>query len=178
MNIETILALIIGSGGLIFGLYEYTIAQKWKNSEFASRQLELISNDPILSMCCTCLDWEVRKILVPVQYREMTEDSTFIHKWDILTTAMLPESEQASFNWQEVIYRDSFDHLFNYFERIDHYITIRLIITKDVASLEYWLRQIAAPRFSKNNVFEKFIEAYEYTGVLSLMSKYDITFRK
>ncbi len=178
MNAETIVALIIGSGGLIFGLYQYTIAQKWKKSEFAAKQLEMIINDPILLMCCTCLDLETRKMVVPAQYREMMDDDTFIHKWNVLSTAMLPEAEQFSFTWQEVIYRDSFDYFFNYFERIDHYISIGLITVKDVSNLEYWLRQIATPRFTEKNIFEKFIKAYEYTGVLSLMNRFNVAFRK
>lgn len=55
MEIKDIVAIIspmIGISGLAFGLYQYTIAQRWKRSEFAAKHLEELSSDPELELCC------------------------------------------------------------------------------------------------------------------------------
>ncbi|MGA1840106.1 MAG: hypothetical protein ACMUIU_05720 [bacterium] len=67
---------------------------------------------------------------------------------------------------------------FGYFERINHYIDIRLITVKDVSSLDYWLEQVASPRFVKYPVFNDFIKNYGYSGLVDLMNKFGIRYRK
>jgi hypothetical protein len=75
-----------------------------------------------------------------------------------------------------VLYRDLFDHFFGYLGRINHYIDIELITAKDVSSIEYWLKQIASPRFERTLVFHDFIQFYGYVGVIDLMKKYGIKY--
>ena len=175
---EVIGALGVAGGvvGFAIGLYRYNVAQKWKKSEFAAKLLEELANDERLTTCCKLLDYSVRKLPVPPQYDFLTEDSIFTHTWEALNQAMIPETEQAKFGWQAVLYRDLFDYFFGYLERIDHYINIGLIAARDVSSIEYWLRQIASPRFTKTPVFREFIRAYGYAGVEDLMKKYGITY--
>ena len=169
------LGVVVGAVGFAFGLYQYHIAQKWKKSEFAAKLLEELANDERLTACCKLLDYSTRKLPVPSQYRSLTEASIFLHNWEALGAAMSPEGEMSKFDWQAVLYRDLFDYFFSYLERINHYIDIGLITAKDVSSLEYWLQQIASPRFAKTPVFRGFIQAYGYGGVLDLMKKYGIT---
>ena len=170
------LGIIGGAVGFAIGLYRYQIAQKWKKSEFAATLLEKLANDERLTTCCKLLDYSTRKLPVPSQYRPLTENSIFLHNWEALCEAMSPEGEIGRFQWQAVLYRDLFDYFFGYLERINHYIDIGLITAKDVSSLDYWLRQIASPRFAKTPVFHDFIQAYGYAGVVDLMKKYRITY--
>ena len=173
-DLIAIIAVFGGSVGFAFGLYQYYIAQKWKKSEFAARLIEQLSKDPQLSTCCKLLDWSTRSFPVPQQYRALTEESTFFHNWETLVAAMMPEQDRGPFEFQEMLYRDLFDHFFHYLERINHYITIRLITINDVVSLEYWLRQLAFPRFVEVPVFIDFLQTYEYSGVFELMHKFKI----
>jgi len=172
-----ILGPIIGVSGFIFGLYQYYIGQKWKKSEFAAKQLEQLANDARLATCCQLLDWSTRTLPVPEPYRALTKETVFLHEWHTLANAMLPEVQKGSFEWQEILYRDLFDHFFNYLERLNHCIGIKLITVKDVASLKYWLQQIAAPRFGDKPVFIDFIRAYGYLGVLELMNKFGVEYK-
>jgi hypothetical protein len=178
IKIISVVGPIVGIFGLIFGLYQYFIAQKWKRAEFAAKELEKLSSDPELELCCKLLDWSVREVAVPEKYKLLAEEEKFVHDWRILAEAMLPEEDKCSYTWQHTLYRDLFDHFFDYLERINHYITINLISTKDVSSLDYWLEQIASPRFldeSKKNIFLGFISRYDYDGVIELMKKFQIT---
>jgi hypothetical protein len=165
--------------GLGFGLYQYYIAQKWKRAEFAAQQLERLSADPELDLCCKLLDWAVRASPVPERYAALTDKKTFLHDWHIMREAMLPEEESANANWdwQHMMYRDVFDKFFNYLERINHAITIDLIAEADVTSLRYWLEQIGNPRFLPDKdkaLFVRFVERYNYRGVLAMMKRFQV----
>jgi len=84
------------------------------------------------------------------------------------------EANKFTFNSAEVIYRDAFDHFFNYLELINHYISIKLIATSDVSNLEYWLKEIACSRFTNKSIFKEFLEGYDYSGVIELMKRFNI----
>lgn len=177
-EIIAILGIVGGVGGFTVGLYQYHVAQKWKKSEFAANLLERLANDERLATCCKLLDWSTRKLPVPDQYILLTDETTFMHDWEKLTLGMAPETKKGSFDWQEMLYRDLFDYFFDYLERVNHYISIRLITCKEVQSLAYWLEQLASPRFVENSVFMDFIREYEYSGVLELMDKFGIDYSK
>jgi len=160
-------------------LYEYWTAQKWKRSEFAARQFEMLTTDPVLAMCCQFLDWSYRRMPIPERYKIYSgEDDSFVHKWATLETSMRPESEQDSFPFPQVLYRDYFDHFFAYLERINHYLDIGLFSKKDVSSLKYWLEQVAEPRYVQEDkqyaFFRDFLEKYGYSGVLELMHRFRV----
>ena len=173
-DIATVVGLVVGGCGFLFGLYQYYVGQKWKKSEFAARQLELLESDQRLATVCKLLDWSTRLLPVPEEYQALTAEKVFLHNWVKLMGAMAPEEKKGAFDWQEMLYRDLFDHYFDYLERVNHYISIRLITTHDVANLRYWLEQLAAPRFVTEPVFEEFIQAYGYPGVLELGGRFGI----
>lgn len=166
---------------LAFGLYQYYIAQKWKRAEFAAAQLQLLSSDEELDLCCKLLDWSGRVSAVPVKYQALTDARTFDHDWRVMKEAMLPEEDSAradwdwDWDWQHMMYRDMFDRFFSYLERIDHYISIDLISAGDVASLRYWIEQLERPRFLPENeqsLFRTFVTRYGYSGVSNLSKRF------
>ncbi|HEY5809168.1 MAG TPA: hypothetical protein VIT67_14440 [Povalibacter sp.] len=162
---------------LIFGVYQYYVAQKWQRAEFAAKQLLLLSSDVELDLCCKLLDWSGRVSSVPEKYRDATDQRTFEHNWLTLKEAMLPEEEadRARWDWQHAMYRDIFDRYFEYLERINHYISIKLIYVHDVASLGYWLEQLDRPRFlapADQGLFREFIDRYRYAGVRELTRRF------
>ena len=178
-DVISLVSVILALGGLAFGLYQYYIAQKWKRAEFAAQQLEKLSADPELDLCCKLLDWAIRISPVPEKYAALTDEKTYVHDWRILHQAMLPEesSDKADWDWQHTMYRDTFDKLFNYLERINHYISINLISERDVTTLRYWLEQISDPRFlppDKRTLFLRYIERYKYQGVLEMMRRFQV----
>jgi hypothetical protein len=182
MELKDILSItgsVLAFAGLGFGLYQYYKAQKWKRAEFAAQQLEQLSKDADLELCCRLLDWGVRQSPVPQQYAALSKEKTFVHNWRVVFEAMLPEEDAKNikWDWQHMMYRDIFDKLFAYLERTNHYIAINLISTRDVASLKYWLQQIRAPRFlppEQQDVFLGFISRYGYSGVQQMMSRFGL----
>jgi hypothetical protein len=175
-DILSIVGAIIALAGFAFGLYQYYVAQKWKRAEFAAQQLEKLSSDPDLDLCCKLLDWSVRVSPVPEKYAALTDEKTFVHDWRVMREAMLPEEDsgKAEWDWQHMMYRDTFDKFFEYLERINHYITIRLVSEKDVASLRYWLEQLVEPRFlppEQRLLFQHFIDRYHYQGVREMIGR-------
>ena len=168
------LAAPAAAAGFLFGVYQYFVAQKWKKAEFAANLLLRFHSDPDLDACCKILDWDKRTMLVPPNYQEIAKASTFRHNWDNLTIAMAPEIDVERFTWQQMLYRDLFDKFFTYLAEINHFLKIKLIKKNQVATLRYWLKCIAKPRFSKGDVFGAFLEHYGYTGVTSLMKRFGI----
>ena len=176
-DVVAVVGAIIGVGGLLFGLRQYSAGEKWKRSEFAAKQLEELSSDPRLQLCCKLLDWSVRLAPVPDEYRALTSETTFMHDWNVVAEAMVKESPQSRFDWQHMMYRDLFDHFFGYLERIEHFLSIGLFSVSDVASLKYWLDALADPRFldgADRLVFFDFLRRYEYDGVVALMRRFGI----
>lgn len=172
-DLTSSVAVLGGLIGFAFGLYKYTVAQRWKKSELAASFLEQLVSDPQLALCCQMLDYSSRRFVVPEMFRPISNEETFLHNWEDLIKGMLPEYDQSRFSWQQTLYRDLFDHFFGYLERVNHYISINLIDIRDLRSLSYWLDQIKQPRFVKEPVFMKFIEAYEYGGVVELIDRFE-----
>ena len=175
----TLSTAILGVIGLGFGLYQYYIAQKWRKSEFAARQLEMLDSNPELSLCCKFLDWSRRDLPVPEKYKAYTDNKTFEHNWTVLAEAMIPKRRKGRYTWQQAMYRDHFDRLCEYFQRLNHYLSIGLVTKSDIATVEYWLKELAKPRFLHNGderMFIDFIRFFQYQGVLELMKKFGVVF--
>lgn len=170
---------VLGLIGLAFGLYQYYISQRWRKSEYAAKMLELLTTDPRLELCCRFLDWSGREFRIPENYLPLAgSQATFRHDWDRLSEAMKHENKKTTFNWLDSLYRDHFDHFFDFLASVNHSISIKLIPVRDVKSLRYWLEQIAEPRFvldeEKPLVFLPYLEKYGYEGVLELMKRFKV----
>ena len=165
--VGSLLALL----GFAFGLVQFYNGQKWRRSEFAAKQLERIQGDPVLSTATRVLDWSGRRLPLPATLRLEANETYFDHSWSVLAEGIKPEGARGSFTREMEIYRDLFDALFGYFDEINHYVDIKLVTAKQVASLRYWLEQIAAPRFGNGVTFGPYLHCYGYSGTLALMEK-------
>lgn len=183
MELKTFLEFagaIVAVAALCFGLYQYYIAQKWKRAEFAAHQLQMLSSDAELDLCCKLLEWAGHASPVPEKYRVLSTQATFEHDLSTLLEAMLPreDADRSSWDWKHMVYREVFDRFFSYLERINHYISIDLISVSDVASLRYWLEQIARPCSlpqEHRTLFVCFMDRYRYSGVRELMGRFRIS---
>lgn len=87
---------------------------------------------------------------------------------------MAPNPDGTSREWWAIMYRDYFDHLFKYFQKINHFIAIGLFSSDDLHAVRYYLRQIAFPQRSAEPTFAAFLQRFNYQGVYELMDKFDI----
>jgi hypothetical protein len=182
MNVEFIAKAVVAVaaiGTFGFGLLQYTKAQRWKRAEFAAKEIDKLSTDPLLSLACTLLDWNSRTLAVPESYKYKVEKDSFVHSWAILEKAMVPKRlyPDDSFDWQEVLYRDIFDHFFIYLVRINHYVDINLISVDDISILKYWLQQIDRPEMAdKKPIFHGYIRKFGFAGVNNLSRKLGVSY--
>ena len=175
-DILGIVAIVLSGLAFITGLFQYMKAQKWKRSEFASKLIEQLHENWYLSFCCYALDYSARRFKTPEEYTHYRDsEETFTHTTELMTNGVKTETEKASFEFPLIIYRDSFDKLFQFFENINHYINIGLIDIEDISPIKYWLEQVNKNRFNDEPVFKGFIEYYEYEGVTELMNKFSIS---
>jgi hypothetical protein len=169
--VTTTLALL----GFGFGLYQFRNAQKWKRAEFAARQLERLSTDPVLTIATRVLDWRQRDLPLPASLRLTKDEESFEHTWGALAEGIKSEKDRVIFRREMVIYRDLFDALFTYFDEVNHYVEIELVTIEQIGSLEYWLLQVASPRFGPEVNFAPFLRDYGYPGTIALMKKLGVT---
>ena len=169
----------IALGGFIFGVCQYTKAQRWKKAEFAAKELDKLINDQALSLACIFLDWDNRTLSTPCDYKEKTGTPVFIHTWEVMEKAMIgalePPDGRNGFFWQEVLYRDTFDRFFSYLDMLNHYLNIDLIEKKDISAIKYWLEQINGSQLANNKpVFNEFLIFFGYAGTIELFQKFSI----
>lgn len=179
---------------LINSLLEYQRAQRWKRTEFAAQQMEMLLKDPLIKFCCITLDWEERFISPPPGYEYITEQNQVNNRifhsrhdhWNGLRLvneprkdwAQSPDTQQVSDDIEsytplEGLYRDAFDHFFSYLESIEYFLEVDLIDKTDVAPLHYWLKLLAS-----NVVYIKYIHQFQNCGVLKLMHRFNIDLSK
>lgn len=175
-DIKVTISLIIALCGLFFGLYQYYINQKWKRSEVAAKMLEKLYNSPYLNLCCKFLDWKERKFPLPEEYKilfDTGEGEYFLHSWNILKPALRIYHPGDNFNPIEILYRDLFDHFFDYLEQIEHHLEIKLYTLKDISPLGYYLKALNDCHFCLDKqFFSKYLKAYGYEGVIKLKDRF------
>ena len=168
-----VLGISVAICALAVAVYEYSEAQKWKRSEFASRQVEKLGGDETISLAARALEWKNREFPLPNKYTEMYSGKVFKHDYEILNGALIPETKKVNFSKEEVVYQDIYDYYFDYLERVNHYIEIGLFSTKDVETLCYWVRLIDRPKPYYKGSFESYLKEYEFDGVFDLFEKCD-----
>jgi hypothetical protein len=120
---------VIGISGVLFGVYQYRQAQRWKRLEFAANQLQRIYAEPELVLATTFLDYSKRGVPLPESYWEYVGKKVFEHDCKIMYQLMSSRyEEQIEF----FIYNDTIDRLFAYLDQIYAFIEMRLIQAKDV----------------------------------------------
>jgi hypothetical protein len=154
----------------VVALLQYRAAQRWKKSEFAASQLDRLSTDWRLLLCTQFLDWYDRPFRTPGPYGDGEGKQSFNHNWEKLDRA-LAYGRTDDIESEAIIYRDCFSYFFDYLSRINHYIRIGLIRLQDVEDLRYWLTLIANPNYGPpdRNALKKFLETFEYAGVIELI---------
>jgi hypothetical protein len=154
MNTKELLDFIvtvIGISGVLFGVYQYRQAQRWKRLEFAANQLQRIYAEPELVLATTFLDYSKRGVPLPESYWEYVGKKVFEHDCKIMYQLMSSRyEEQIEF----FIYNDTIDRLFAYLDQIYAFIEMRLIQAKDVESLRWVLDDIDRPTWAEKHGFD------------------------
>ncbi|HHY0582633.1 TPA: hypothetical protein ACVU5E_004713 [Vibrio parahaemolyticus] len=175
----SLVALVLSFFGFILAFNQYRKTQKWKKSEFAAQHLDKLRENEQLALAVMLLDWEGREIVVPKDYKHLTDDSYFVHDRFALESAMLPmneapdETHPTGYSWQDCIYRDTFDALFSYLELTEHFIENQLISARDIKPLAYILKQVQGSNQCGYTGFIEYTKKYDFHGVTKLIQKFE-----
>lgn len=141
-------------------LQERKHAFRWRQAEMARTVLDALWADPLARAAMKMLDWS---------------DLTYDHDGrrtapiDHATRLAALRTTNTRFNLDEQFIRDAYDHLFDGFERIEHYLTIDLITWDDVRGrLAYYVRLLARDRAQ----VEPFLQAYGYALATRLLRRF------
>jgi hypothetical protein len=156
---------------LVIGVYQYSTAQHWKRSEFASQQVEKIYSDPLLSIASRALEWRAREFKLPDNYKLSSNNGYFQHDPNIFAESLKPESIKKEFTDNEILYLDVFDHFFDYLERINHYLEIDLFDVEDIEPICYRALLIEESKYVDKDVIIRYLKHYDYADVTELIQK-------
>jgi hypothetical protein len=130
---------------------------QWRQAGAAQVSLEKFEADPRAADAMLMLDWDGRWFPSggPEQWQ--------LRKNDVLEAL---RTKGKPFSTAEIYVRDSFDRFLWHFERIQSQIDVELITLAHVRfPIAYWVALMDEDK----NVFDGFLEAYGYTGAITLM---------
>jgi hypothetical protein len=133
---------------------------QWRRAAAAQALLVAMEDDELAAAAMLMLDWDGRT------YTDGEQAWTF---WRADVVRAL-RTRDSRFTRAEVYVRDAFDHLFWYFERIQHQIAIGLITLEHV---RFPLAYLTALLNENRDAFRAYLDAYDYTGSLQLMDAFE-----
>lgn len=174
-NLIDIGAIALASVGFFVGLAQYQRAQRWKQSEFASKEIEKLFSDEVLITACQMLDWESGTQKIPSKFLAK-DGETFTYSWNDFRDAMYPgiaKPNTNGYNPDQRYCRVIFDDFFTYVDLLNHYVNLKLIRVEDIKPLQYWMTQIFNSPITKDkSLFHDYLKYYKYTGVFELNEKF------
>lgn len=177
--IGSILTLI----AILFGIYQYRKAQKWKRLEFVSNEITKFESDKNVTNARLMLDWQHRSIELYFDATEWDYKSRFVEINDkILKSSLtIPDNDpepEIPFSEDEIRIRDTFDVLFSYFAAFYANIQTGLVTFDEYYPyIKYWLDILSNPaNKKKDKEFKKlisdFLKNYGYSGVICLFNEH------
>lgn len=149
-------------------IIEYVRVQKWKKSEFLTKEIKEFFGNEDVSMICKLLDWNARKVII--DGNELKINDSF------LESALLTHRKKAKFTPEEAIIRDKFDYFFDRLSYFNIYIENGLVDeTETMKYLSYYLEILAIPGRKDSKlveIFQEYISYYEYVNVETLINRY------
>lgn len=123
---------------------------RWRQAELAKTILDETWADPLVVSAMRMLDWKGMRF-------DRGSEKTIPITREVMRRAL--RTEDTLFTDDEQFVRDSFDHLFDAFERIEHFRSIGLILWEDVhARLRYYVRHLARQK----SVYAGFLNEYQF----------------
>jgi hypothetical protein len=172
--IEFLLKLAAGAGAVVayvVGLKQYRKSQSWQKATFLATIInEFENNSKILAVKCM-LDWDDGKIeLEPAVWFDF-ENETFCSALRAPTSG-----EEVAFSAAEDGIRNALDVFFDFFEKVESYVSIGLLKFNDLKYFYYWFEALRSMDKWKNVEckagLDHFLHAYHFFGVERLLAEY------
>jgi hypothetical protein len=133
---------------------------RWRQAEMARTILDQLWADPLARAAMKLLDW------TGLTYtHEGQKTGPITHE----AMAAALRTTNTTFGFDEQFVRDAFDQLFDGFERIEHYLAIKLVTFDDVRGrLEYYVNLLA----QRKPTFDAFLKNYGFTLAGRLLARF------
>lgn len=185
LSVKEIVDIVVSSLGTSFALFtlwrgveQYRKEQKWKKAEFVAKEMKEFKSDPVVKKVMLMLDWNQRNI----QLSDGSDNVETIFSIDSELCKALQSktylNEKGGFTHCQSLIRDHFDVFFDYLERFEVFIEVRLVTEEDFRPyLNYWLNLIGnrdSGRKSQDfyTILWEYIDFFGYEKVQKLMSRY------
>lgn len=167
----------IASLGFVLGYLQFRKGQRWKQSEFASREIDKLLSNEVLVLACQMLDWEHGKSKIPAKFKDTANNcDDFEYHWSKYERAMHASydgPDGLGYNEEERYCRVIFDDLFTFLHLMNHYVSVDLIRIEDIRPVGYWTDQIFGSELADNrDIFTSYLEKFGYSGVVQLHRRF------
>jgi hypothetical protein len=134
---------------------------RWKRAELGKSVLDEIWKQPLARSALRMLDW------TGLTYPR-GDQQTGVIDHALMFRSLRPTS--GPFSPDEQFVRDCFDELFDGFERLEHFVQIRLILFEDIDSrLRYYISLLARNK----QVYQKFLKKYGFILACALLERFE-----
>lgn len=141
----------IGISGA-FVAWRYVEGKRIERSAAGNRMIAELETDEWLRLACQMLDWtarsfqlpdEILKRRIPKPQGEEGGDSILVHSTGKMLGALEEKSEYSA---DEVLYRDAFDALLTWLDRLHAGLESGIFSERDVRPVNYYVQALFAPR--------------------------------
>lgn len=193
--VSVALTALAGLGGVYafrLGRREYREAQLWKRKEFVAAAMKDFSADPQVRNALQLVDWAVRRVNLSLSTEADPRDWPVVRRADQIAalrphTLLSGDDEEAQdsvkdgslcFTPLQALIRDTYDALFDAFERFAGFVSARLVQVDDLEPyLSYWIKDIAAVEGSEEDcrwtlAIMAYISFYSFSGTVMLFKSF------
>ncbi|MDQ1636941.1 MAG: hypothetical protein QOF62_280 [Pyrinomonadaceae bacterium] len=161
-----ILAWIATVVAAVFAIFQWRKNLRWKQAEMAKTCLDEIWNDRFAFAALKMLDWTGLSFPLPDDGGNTPQISHEQRRASLrVANTEFPAGDPGPF------IRDAYDRLFDGFERLEHFIRIKLIRFEDVEPrLRYYVGKLGTA--DERPVAEIFLSAYDFKLALSFLERF------
>lgn len=141
---------LVASGGFV--AWKYTKEKRIERSAAGNRLISELETNEWLRIACQMLDWTARSFLLPEEIlkRRVPRSPEEEESYDVLvhsTSKMLGAlTQQKRYSTDEVLYRDAFDALLTWLDRLHAGLDAGMFSEKDVQPVGYYVQALFDPR--------------------------------
>jgi hypothetical protein len=168
-SVSWLVASIGGVAAALWAVIQFQENRRWKQSELARNVVDAMWADPGCRDAMVMIDWSNR------QFTLHTGDKARITRHELVTALRTDHvagknREELRFKAKEVFIRDCFDSLLDGFQRLQHYIDIKLIRFDDVEQqLDYAVAELSGLRPH----IDGYMQAYEFVAARKFLRNYE-----
>lgn len=172
----TLVGLVGGFGAFGVGLYQYSVAQRWKRMEWIASAMKAFYEHPDVERALQMVDWNERRIMLFADQPDAARRYVRVND-DVVARALMAHSTHGPFTAVEAAIRDCFDGFLDQLAMVHQYVSAGLVSIEDVRPyLDYWVRNIARPSAglpsARLRQLHFYIQHYQFTDVRQLIEAF------